>query len=215
MNQDRIESEMKKEQETMEDKKRKQRIQLLVMGVLLAAVLGGGMVLYQRFQNYETETPPEPVKEERVLAPDFTVTDGEGTEVSLSSLKGKPVVVNFWASWCPPCKSEMPGFETVSSELGERVHFMMIDAVDGRRETVESGSAYIAGQGFTFPVYYDIGQQAITQYGVRAFPSTLFIDAEGYIVSAYEGAMNEAALRQEIQLLTGSEGIQSLSPSAK
>ncbi len=197
----------------------KNKKQLLILIVVLVIIIGGSTFLYQRYKgavdmtlpdnrtesagNSETAgTEPAESEAERepVTAPDFTVTDQDGNEVTLSELRGKPVVLNFWASWCPPCKGEMPEFNKVYEELGEEVHFMMIDAVDGSRETVESGAAYIAEQEYTFPVYFDVGQTVIMQYGVRAFPSTLFIDAQGIIVTGYEGAMDEAMLRQGIEM---------------
>lgn len=200
------------------------RKQLLLLAVIIIVLLGGGTLLYRWIQDNdivsdemkgqlqpETEqlTAEQTAEEQAVgaeteaelmLAPDFSVVDADGNTVSLSDLQGKPTVLNFWASWCPPCKQEMPEFNKVYEEMGDEVHFMMIDAVDGHRETFDSGAEYITDQGFTFPVYYDIGQITIFQYGVRAFPSTIFINSEGYVVAAYEGAMDEAMLREGIAL---------------
>ena len=80
--------------------------------------------------------------EDLVPAPDFIVYDAEGTAFRLSDFKGKPVVVNFWASWCPPCRSEMPHFDQVYSEVKDDVMFMMVDLVDGQRET-QIGRAHV------------------------------------------------------------------------
>lgn len=135
----------------------------------------------------------------RQKAPDFTVVDAEGNEHRLSDFEGKPVVLNFWASWCPPCKREMPVIEQVYTELGEEVHFLMVDLVDGGRETVESGAAFVADAGYTFPVYYDTGQAAAIAYGVYSIPSTLFIDSEGYVVTSWLGEMDEDTLRGGIE----------------
>ena len=141
---------------------------------------------------------------ERIAAPDFTVQDAEGNDIKLSDMAGKPVVLNFWASWCPPCKSEMPEFNKVFGEVGSDVHFMMVDAVDGGRETKAKGSAYVEQEGFAFPVYYDMEQDASTQYGIRAIPTTLFIDADGYIAGGVEGAIDEETLRRGIDLIMAS-----------
>jgi len=138
---------------------------------------------------------------EKLKTPDFTMQDAAGNNVNLSDLFGKPIVLNFWASWCPPCKAEMPDFNTVFEELGEDVHFVMLDAVDGVRETREKGEAYVTEQGFTFPVYYDMEQDAVIQYGIRAFPTTVFIDSEGYIVAGVEGSIDENTLRRGIDLI--------------
>jgi len=137
----------------------------------------------------------------QVKAPDFTAQDANGNGIKFSDMTGVPIVLNFWASWCPPCKSEMPEFENVYKELGESVRFMMVNATGSRGETVKSAAAYIENEGFTFPVYYDIKQSAVTEYGIRAFPTSVFIDAQGYIVAGVEGAINEATLRKGIELI--------------
>ncbi len=87
-------------------------------------------------QPGESPVPSPSGEPEVIKAPDFAVTDREGNTVRFSDLTGKPIVINFWASWCPPCKSEMPEFDKVYRELGESVTFLMINATDGNRETV-------------------------------------------------------------------------------
>lgn len=139
--------------------------------------------------------------EEKIKAPDFTVLDSKGNSVKLSDMLGKPVVVNFWASWCPPCKSEMPEFNEVYQELGEEVAFMMVDLVDGQRETQEKGAQYIQEQDFSFPVYFDMQQEAADAYGITAIPTTLFIDKEGYLVTGVQSAIDAKTLRKGIDLI--------------
>jgi thiol-disulfide isomerase/thioredoxin len=131
-------------------------------------------------------------------APDFTMTDINGNSVLLSSLiaNGKPIVINFWASWCPPCKVEMPDFDKLYKETGNEVQFVMLDLTDGQRETAEKGARYVQDQGFSFPVYFDTKQEAAYTYGIRSIPTTLFIDKDGYIVTGAQGAINEATLRR-------------------
>ncbi|MDR1496156.1 MAG: TlpA family protein disulfide reductase [Clostridiales Family XIII bacterium] len=139
---------------------------------------------------------------EKTKAPDFTVTDGAGDPVKLSDLAGKPVVLNFWASWCPPCNSEMPEFDEAYAEIGEDVSFMMVDLVDGQRETKETGTQYIEEQGFSFPVYFDTEQEAAYAYGITSIPTTIFIDKEGYVVTSAQGAIDAETLRQGIAAIT-------------
>ena len=136
----------------------------------------------------------------RQKAPDFTVVDADGKQAKLSDMLGKPVVLNFWASWCSPCKSEMPEFNEVYKELGGEVQFMMVNMTDGQRETVASGSKYVSDQQFSFPVYFDTEQNAAYTYGIRSIPTTIFIDKDGYIVSAAQGSIDENALRKGIDM---------------
>lgn len=138
---------------------------------------------------------------EKIKAPDFTVQDIDGNSVKLSDMLGTPVVLNFWASWCPPCKSEMPEFNKVWNELGSDVAFMMVDLVDGQRETTAKGLEYVTEQGFSFPVYFDAEQEAAYAYGITSIPTTLFIDGEGYIAAGVQGAIDEQTLRKGVELI--------------
>ncbi len=140
-------------------------------------------------------------EEEKMKALDFTVFDADGNAVKLSDLFGKPIVLNFWASWCPPCKGEMPEFNEVYEETGEDITFMMVDLVDGQRETKKTGAQYITEQGFSFPVYFDMKQDAANIYGIVSIPTTIFIDKEGYIVTGAQGAIDAKTLKKGIDLI--------------
>jgi thiol-disulfide isomerase/thioredoxin len=138
---------------------------------------------------------------DKQIAPDFTALDADGREVKLSDLFGEPVVLNFWASWCPPCKSEMPEFDLVYQELSGDVRFVMLALTDGQRETVDTASKYVSDQGFSFPVYFDTKQEGAYAYGIQSIPTTFFIDKDGYIATRTIGAINEQALREGIGLI--------------
>lgn len=134
-------------------------------------------------------------------APGFTVFNEAEEAISLSDLQGKPVVINFWASWCGPCKSEMPMFQDMYDTYGEELHFMMVNMTDGSRETVETAQAYIVEAGYTFPVYYDTDLEAAYAYYVSSVPATYFIDAEGNFVAYGLGALDEDAFMTGLEML--------------
>ena len=157
-------------------------------------------------ESEENTDPSEPAKEnssaeETVMAPDFTVYDAEGNAVSLSDFSGKPVVINFWATWCGYCVREMPAFEKAAKEYGDDVIFMMINVTDGQSETKEEAMEFIAENGYTFPVYYDTELSATYAYGAYSLPATGFITPSGIFAGGQMGALSEEALFSYIDQL--------------
>lgn len=192
---------------------------LLIVILAFVLLLGGAYVLYnhlgqglapEQMAAYETPqaaTEPEATEAagetepEAVLAPDFTVYDKDGGEVLLSDFTGKPVVLNFWASWCVPCQSEMPDFQEKYAELGDEVSFVMVNMTDGSRETVEIASAFIEEQGFDFPVFYDTASDAAATYSVYSLPTSYFISADGYLIAQAIGAIDGETLQTGIDMI--------------
>lgn len=151
-------------------------------------------------QEY-TQDEEENSKEQYTKAPDFTVYDEEGNAFKLSDFEGKPVVLNFWASWCGPCKSEMPDFEVAYKEYGEKIHFLIVNMTDGYQETVESAKEFIADSGYSFPVYFDTDLEAAKAYSVYSIPTTYFIDRDGYVIAQGRGALDAATLQKGIDYI--------------
>lgn len=200
----------------MEQQSKKSPFHLLLIALLL--VLGVGMIAYRTLSldhapdrvesgllAKPTETDEDGAADnqtgtpetdgEPIAAVDFTVYNADGTTVKLSDFYGKPILINFWATWCSPCKTEMPDFEKVYKDYGEDVVFMMVNMTSGR-DTVESASKFVADAGYTFPVYYDKDMDAASTYGAYSIPMTVLIDADANIVGAQVGILSEDVLRE-------------------
>ncbi|MBQ7596076.1 MAG: TlpA family protein disulfide reductase [Clostridia bacterium] len=193
----------------------KNRIILIIIGVLFIAALLISVKIYGRLsdkvdipttssaESTEDESRADTEEVSAETAADFYAFDFNGKKVTLSEKAGKPVVVNFWATWCPPCKSELPHFEKLYKELGGEVEFMMVDLTDGQRETADIVKDFVKENGYTFPVYCDTDSSAAAAYEVYSIPVTLFIDKDGRLSDMRIGALSESALRSGIEKIKG------------
>ncbi|MBQ8834152.1 MAG: TlpA family protein disulfide reductase [Oscillospiraceae bacterium] len=195
----------------MEKTYRVLKLVLLVL-VFVALMLGA----YMLYSNLSDQVQPDTLATQPAAADptettadysalDFTVYDIDGNPYKLSDFEGKPVILNFWASWCGPCKSEMPDFEEKYQEYGDTIQFLMVNLTDNSQETVETASKFIAGQGYTFPVFYDTDISAAMAYGIYSIPVTYFIDANGDLITYGQGAMSASVLQRGIDMLLGTE----------
>jgi thiol-disulfide isomerase/thioredoxin len=196
------------------------KLKTVLGAILLAAVITGAVIAYNALsENYTPEMPSVPspappsasaeppedgAQVNQPAAPDFTVLDIDGGEVKLSDFYGQPVVLNFWASWCPPCRAHKPDFDKIYDEMKTDVKFLMVNLTDGRRETVESASEYVAEHGYRFPVYYDTTQEAARIYSITSIPTTLFIGRDGHIIAEHKGRLSEDRIRTGIELISSS-----------
>ena len=182
---------------------------LIVTLIVLLAVLGIAAGLYpklsegmqaQQLATTPTEAPAETeaaTEPEPVAAPDFTALDWDGNEVKFSDYAGKPIVLNFWAHWCGPCQMEMPEFNAAYERLGGEVTFLMVhEGAD-----VESGKEKVTEGGYSFPVVFDTDGAVGAVYGITAYPTTFFVDAQGNLQAYYMGAMDAELLQQGIDLI--------------
>lgn len=142
--------------------------------------------------NTETETIP---------APDVTFYDTEGNPVQLSDLFGKPMVLNFWGTWCGYCKKELPGFASAAKTYEEQVQFVFINYEQGQTgDAVQAGvERYLEEGQFGITTYYDWDSDAVSTYGVYSFPMTLLIDERGNIAAGQAGYVEEDVLVNAIE----------------
>ena len=188
----------------------------LILVLSLAAVLLVAAVAYRQLSaDYTPPQDPQPeepaftetqdeaqdVELEAIDAPDFIVLDGGGNEVRLSDYAGMPVVLNFWATWCGPCKSELPAFENMYAEYGDDVAFLMINLTDGARDTIDGATSFVEENGYTFPILFDTTLLAAQTYGAYSIPLTVFVFPDGTLAGGYQGAIPEELLEAGIQLI--------------
>lgn len=149
----------------------------------------------------DTESGEEQEDSGKYKAPDFTALDREGNEVKLSDYLGKPVVLNFWATWCDYCVQEMPAFARAYMDYPD-VQFLMVNVTDGEGDTVESAKKFIEDRGYPFTVLFDTELDATMKYGASSLPVTFFINAKGELVVYRPGMLNDDLLSRGIAMIT-------------
>ncbi len=136
-------------------------------------------------------------------APDFTLKTPDGETVTLSDLRGQVVLVNLWASWCGPCRMEMPAMQQVYEAYKDQ-GFTILAVNATHQDSIPNAMAFAAELGLTFPIVLDMDGQTSDQYELRSLPSSFFIDRDGQIQEVVIGSMSESLLRVRVeQLLEG------------
>lgn len=128
------------------------------------------------------------------VAPDFSLTTLDGEPFTLSKLRGKPVVLNFWATWCGPCRRELPALQAASERYGDQVAIIGVDQAEAAA-TVQS---YVDSLELTFAIPMDTDNAVGSTYGVRGLPTTYFIDSQGVIRRVWSGEMNSITLAESV-----------------
>jgi cytochrome c biogenesis protein CcmG/thiol:disulfide interchange protein DsbE len=171
----------------------------------LLVLLAGGIWIWLSAAAPGTVTQGAiPAPREGFLAPDFTLTSSTGHEIHLADLRGKPVLINLWASWCPPCKAEMPAIERVYQNYkGQGLQVIAINTT--YQDTRAAADSFAQSEGLTFPIVYDTDGKVSREYQLQALPSTFFIAPNGKIQTVVLGGpMSEALLRSKVEQLLGS-----------
>lgn len=131
-------------------------------------------------------------------APDFTAPGLNGAQVRLSELRGRPVVLNFWASWCPPCRAEMPEFERVWQTYRDQgVVFVGVATSD----QTDKAQAFLRESKVSYPNVLDAGNDVALMFSANSLPTTVFIDREGRIVGRRVGAMSAGQVATQVEEL--------------
>lgn len=186
-------------------KKKKWLICLLIAIIVLATA---NLAYHRLSTTYaQSDSEKESTEEQSInattqdKADDFTVYDKNKNEVNLSDYTGKPLIVNFWASWCPPCKREMPYFQKALTKYRKKATFLMINETDGGRETMDTAQAFLKDNGYKMNVLFDLDGDAANTYNIMYLPRTLFIDKNGNIVEDHVGELTETELTNAIEKL--------------
>lgn len=153
--------------------------------------------------NVEANQQQEEQEEEKIEPIDFTLYDNYGNEHTLSDYKGKTIFLNFWATWCPPCREEMPYIDELYEEYNKNQDDVVILGIAspnlGREGSKEDITKFLDDNGYNFPVVFDEKGSLMYGYGMNSLPSTLIIDKEGYITTYVPGAMNKETMKKIIE----------------
>ncbi len=163
---------------------------LLIGGVLGALVFWGGTA---RNAGGDRRLPPSvgsPVK-------DFQLASPDGEAFQLAALQGKPVVINFWATWCAPCKEEMPLLSQYAEQYADRMVVLGVNS----GETPQAVAPFLQENPVAFPILLDQTMQVSDLYYVRSFPMTFFVDAEGVLRAQHLGMLSESLLARYLETI--------------
>lgn len=148
--------------------------------------------------NNESETEQTQARINMMDNFDFTLEDIKGSKIMLSELKGKKVFLNFWATWCPPCKAEMPDIEKLYQETKDSDLVILAVNVGEDKKTVQD---FIEENGYNFPVLLDVKGEVSQLYQVTGIPTSYFIDTKGYLDDGVTGAVSMERMKEYVNKL--------------
>ena len=140
------------------------------------------------------------------LAYDFSLKNYDGDTIALSSLRGKVVILNFWASWCSPCQLEMPGFQNIQDGITAKgadadTTILTVNMTDGSRETRDTAHGFLEAKGYTFPTVFDEDNSTVARlYQIYGIPATYILDKNGVIVQTFLGAAEEDKIQAALDV---------------
>jgi len=141
-----------------------------------------------------------PAPQEGFLAPHFTLDTLSGDIVTLSELHGTPVLINLWASWCGPCRAEMPAMQRIHERYGDQFTILAVNATN--QDNPNAAAAFVSEHGLSFPILLDHDGSVSAQYQLRSLPTSFFVNREGIIEEVVIGGpMSEALLQTRVERL--------------
>lgn len=184
---------------------------LIVSGLIMT--INGGLELYNYSinkseiikdnSNIENENKNKDKDDNKIMSIDFNLYDQYGKEHKLSEYRGKTVFLNFWATWCPPCRGEMPHIEDLYKEYNKNQDEVVILGVAspnlGNEGSEEDIKEFLNQNKYNFPVIMDKDGALAYQYGISAFPTTFIIDKDGYVTQYVPGAMDKETMKSLIE----------------
>ncbi len=177
---------------------------------IIAVVLLIGLVVYGGYDYYRTssletgqavESSGANVErgiQKGQLAPDFSLTDLKGNPVTLSDFKGKKVMVNFWATWCPPCRVEMPHMQKFYEDYKSKDFVIVGVNMTTTEENPDNVKAFVEDQRLTFSIVLDQEGDVLQTYQVVAYPTTYVLDSNGVIREKFQGAINYDIMKDAV-----------------
>lgn len=194
---------------------------LIIIGIMTLSgfnlnILAAGQQPQNANADYiaKAEEPAKEAKEEKLPAYDFELKDQYGNTHKLSDYKGKVVFLNFWATWCPPCREEMPHIEEIYKEYGYNKNDVIIlgaaspataENPSPQDESEEKIKAFLTKNNYTFPVVFDIKGEIFRNYYINAFPTTFMIDREGNIMGYVAGGLSKENMKKIIEMTLNNE----------
>lgn len=177
---------------------------LVVIGLVLIAGLGwisfAKAVVGDRTAANNSRSPLEPAPVAGHPAPEFELVNLKGEIVRLSDFKGKPVILNFWATWCGPCRAEFPEFQAAAVDNADDLVIIGINntSTDNPNEVPK----FVEEMGVTFPIVLDEDRTALEAYKVLGLPTTIFIDSNGIVNEVFTGPLNKSYIESKISELS-------------
>lgn len=171
------------------------------IAIVLAIVIGGVWILFSRTISSETVSSPdglilEPAPIAGHPAPNFELKTLDGQLINLSDYKGRPVLINFWATWCGPCRAEMPDFQAAATDNADKI--VVIGVNNTISDTPDLVADFVDELGITFLVVLDEEGDTADAYRVLGLPMTVFVDSDGIINEVFTGPVNKAYIEAKI-----------------